>query len=157
MIRLIALLLLISGPALADDMQYRNSRFGTTAILPADFRASAAPTNGDGRGFSHPSLRGTVSVYGSHNISGDRLADHRDYLTELYLESGMTITYQAGGNNWFVLSGWDGDEIYYLRAEGCTGGPVHHIYFSFPGSEKPQWEPIIKRYASKLDGPCRLN
>lgn len=150
----IATLLACTVPAMADTLHYQNDRFGTSATLPADFVASPAPANGDGRVFTHPRLDGSISVYGSYNISGERLSDHRDYLTQLYLDSGQTITYQASGTSWFVLSGWDGRNIYYLRAEGCTGGPVHHMYFSFAGSEKPLWEPLINRYAKSIDGPC---
>lgn len=150
-----ATILACTVPAMADTMHYQNSRFGTSATLPADFVASMAPANGDGRTFTHPRMNGSISVYGSHNIAGERLADHRDYLTQLYLDGGQTITYQASGGDWFVLSGWDGKDIYYLRAEGCTGGPVHHIYFSYSGSEKRQWDPLVKRFAKSLDGPCR--
>ena len=151
----LAILLLSSSAVVADTVRYNNVRFGTSAVLPADFYALEAPTNGDGRTFQHPRFRGTISVYGAYNHTGSRLGDYRRFLKTSYLQEGLEITYEAGKKGWFVLSGWDQDQIFYIRVEGCTGGPLHHMHFQYPGEDKLTWAPIIETFAKTLDGPCR--
>ena len=152
MIRAIfAVLLLLSGPALADSLTYKNSRFGTSMVLPMDIIPLEAPYNGDGRMFRYQGLKGIISVYGQNSISPNGLSGYRSEMAKQY----ETITYSVAKSGWFVMSGYDRGNVFYLRVSGCDSGPFHNAYFSFPESEKSSWEPIIEGYAATIDGPCK--
>ena len=63
-----AALVLLTTPA-APSQQWRpytNSRFGTSADVPADFKVGPAPTNDDGRSFTSPDGRVTIRVFASY-------------------------------------------------------------------------------------------
>ncbi|WP_319530268.1 hypothetical protein [uncultured Cohaesibacter sp.] len=145
--------LLFAGTAFADSFTYTNDRFGTSASLPADFYSLQGSENGDGRLYQSDFYHGEIRIYGSYNHAGDRFSDYRAFETDIYSQDS-TITYEAGGKGWFVLSGWKGEDVYYLRVEGCDTGPMHHMYFQYPGYEKSRWEPIVNAYAKTLNGPC---
>ncbi|HAT85003.1 MAG TPA: hypothetical protein DCS30_02945 [Rhizobiales bacterium] len=150
MLRVLIAILCLGGPTLADELRYANSRFGTSASLPMDVAPLQAPENGDGYHFSRSGLEGTISIYGSHNIWGGGLAGYRKELSKSF----ETITYKAGKKDWFVLSGHEGESVFYVRVRGCTNGPMHHIHFQFPREEKSKWDAVIATYAKTLDGPC---
>nr|WP_321457886.1 hypothetical protein [uncultured Cohaesibacter sp.] len=149
------LLLLMTGFSVADDKTYFNGRFGTSATIPAGFVRQPGPKNGDGHSFESQWLEGRISVYGSYGAVADSFKGYRQYLTNLYGSDGKSITYKTNGDNWFVLSGWSGDRIYYLRVVGCNNGPMHHMYFEYAGDQNAQWSPIIKNYSKTLTGPCQ--
>lgn len=152
MIRIIvAALLLMSGPALADSLTYTNSRFGTHIELPMEAVPIGAPSNGDGYSFEYRGLTGTISVYGQNSISEGGLSWYQKETESLFDD----ITYSASKEDWFVLSGYDQGKIFYLRVNGCERGPFHHVYFEFPENEKPQWQPVIEQYANTIGGPCQ--
>ena len=136
--------------AQADNLHYTNARFGTSAQLPALDLIATVSQNGDGITIEYADRKGRVSVYGGHNIEDNGLKGYRKALQSYYAD----ITYQAGGKSWFVLSGYEGGQIFYVRVEGCDQGPMHHMYFEFPQEDKRAWQPVIEQYAKTLDGPC---
>lgn len=60
------LALFVATAALAQDWRvYSNPRFGTRAEVPLKWRMGDAPANDDGRVFTAPDGRASITVYGS--------------------------------------------------------------------------------------------
>mgnify|MGYP001171471343 FL=1 len=146
--------LLVFAPAVACAETYRpyqNARFGTEAEIPASFRAERAPDNDDGRKFVSPDGAAEIIVYAGHGPSTvtGTFAEYRNWMAEN--EDGR-ITYRAGGSHWFVLSGTDGDRIFYLKAlAGCPDRSIaHHVRIVYPASQKAAYDAIVRRVAASL-------
>ncbi len=150
--------LLFSFPVNAQGWQrYQNERFGTSALVPSDFIAEPAPANGDGRTFRPSMGPGMIRVYGAMNSLSDTLNGYRSDIVGYYFQDGLELTYSPQGRNWFVLSGYIGNEIVYFRAEhgtGCSAELIHHIEYRYPAADKRIWDPIVSQGAKSLDGPC---
>ncbi len=148
----------MASALLADHIVYHNDRFGISGLVPMGYLAQPAPDNADGRTFRSADGRVTLAIYGSHDSMGD-LPSYRRFLTELQEENG-SVTYQAGGSDWFVLSGYDGDgQIYYLRVEqgnACDGAPAYaHLHVTYDESARAQVDHLLAELGRGLRfGPC---
>src|SRR5579871_5445569 len=103
-------------------LTYQNDRYGTTIDYPDSFKPEPPPDADDGRAFkSADGARFMVSAsYGG--IDSD-LAKYRAS-TIKNLGAGKTVTYQTSGKTWFVLSGTQGDRIFYERHMLSHGGEM---------------------------------
>ncbi|MEP0510355.1 MAG: hypothetical protein ABJD38_16700, partial [Aurantimonas coralicida] len=84
------------APANADDVTYRNERFGTTASFPAEAFPDQlpAPTNGDGLGWSSPE-GAEIFIYARPREPGETpqaVVGQRADTDE--------VTYDRSGNRW---------------------------------------------------------
>jgi hypothetical protein len=130
---------------------YRNSRFGTVAQIPAfAFEPAIAINGGDGQTFTARDRQSEIAVYGTL-LDSQPFGEYRDwYRSEL---SG--ISYEAGGRNWFVLSGIAEGRIYYvkvLRSQGCGVDIAHHVVLRYPVASKREFDPLVERLAGSLRG-----
>ena len=82
------------------------------------------------------------------------LADRKDALGG----EGVEITYEASGEDWFVLSGKGEDRVVYLRveaAESCGGDPIFaHLRIGYPTDlpDRAALEERIGGIAATLSG-----
>jgi hypothetical protein len=136
--------------ARADDWRiYHNDRYGTTIDYPASFKPQPPPDANDGRSFK--SADGAeFKVFASYNALDFDLAQYRDF-TVKHLDAGAVVTYQADGNDWFVISGAEGDRVFYQRhllshGEQMTEGLV----ITYPASLKQTYDPIVARMAKSF-------
>ena len=100
--------LLVAGAAAADDwLTYQNDRYGTTIEYPDVFRMQPPPDSDDGRAFK--SADG-ARFHGLRLIQCARF--HGRQISRLHRQECRSriaiITYQARGDNWFVISGTKG-------------------------------------------------
>lgn len=141
----------------AEWRHYSNPTYGTSAQVPAWFKADPAAEDADGQRFVAPNGRGSINVYASELVlAGGLAAYRRDRLSFLKAE-GWNLTYTPQRKTWFVLSGLRDGEILYLRAAyhpACGDGRVHHIEYLYPKSEKKDWTRIITKGSRSLRGPC---
>ena len=90
---------------------YQNDRYGTTIDYPGLFKAEPPPDNDDGRRFK--SADGAeFAVFASYGALDFDLAGYQKYILQK-LGPGKAVTYQAHGDDWFVVSGTEGDGIFY--------------------------------------------
>lgn len=158
----LAAALLLAPVAIAQDnsrndwQTYRNARFGTTAEVPAQgFRADPPPANGDGRSWSAQDGKGRISVYGSYLTVADTAAGYRRFMLQSARNSGLDVTYNSGGGNWFAYSGFSGGDIVYVKvvvSRHCDAAVANHIYLKYPASEKQHYAAIVSRMAASLRG-----
>ncbi len=140
----------------ADWRHYVNPRFGVSADIPAaGFTADPPPQNGDGQRWTARSDGGTIAVYGANQVVADDFAGYRVFALAAARESGIAVTYERHGADWFVYSGLDGETIVYERVEsGCAGTIVAAIRFDYPAAAKRRWDTIVKYGAASLAPPA---
>lgn len=124
---------------------YGNGRFGYAAAYPSGLMTpQAPPTNGDGRRFEGEGA--TLAVWGSYGPSVLGL-DLRGYMAWVKKTSGDSVTYQAVGGDWFVLSGYVGDgpekgRIYYERVI-VKGGAEFAYRLTYEPGLRERYDPLI--------------
>lgn len=138
-------ILAAASPASAEWRSYRNDRYGVRIDYPAHlFIPGEEPANGDGLAFETPDGSAGFVIFASRNVEGGSLTEIRDYV--LSTADYSRLTYSPRGNSWFVLSGFDGDDIYYEKyAISCGGRVVNAFSIRFPTVEKPTYAPVIER------------
>lgn len=57
-----------------------------------------------------------------------------------------SLTYEPGGRTWFVLSGYEGDDIYYQKVMfSCGGNVVTAFGLTYPTAGRARYDPIVER------------
>jgi hypothetical protein len=136
--------------AKADQwLAYQNDRYGTTIDYPDQFKAAPPPDSDDGRKFT--SADGAeFSVSASYNALDFDLAKYRDFILK-NLDPGEAVTYKAHGDNWFVISGTKGADIFYERHVLSHGGQMTEDFvMTYPAAAKLSYAPIVARMAKSF-------
>ena len=132
---------------------YQNDRYGTTIDYPDLFKAELPPDNDDGRRFK--SADGAeFAVFASYNAFDFDIAGYQqDALKKL--DPGAAVTYQAHGDDWFVISGTKGEGIFYERHLLSHGKEMTEGFvMSYPAALKHAYDPIVGRMAKSFrSGP----
>ena len=149
--RLAAIALLAFAAAATAAPQYRtyaNERFGTTADVPADWKADPPPENSDGLRFRSPDARASITVSGMLNI-----ADTVEEAMKFYEEprEGETITYRHREPRALVVSGTHGDTIFYEKhVLSCRDEIWNNVYIVYPAAEKAAYDALVTHVARSL-------
>jgi len=142
--------LLAAGVAKADDwLTYHNERYGTTIDYPDVFTMQRPPDSDDGRDFK--SADGAdFWVAASYNALDFNVAKYHDFVVK-NLEPGAVVTYQARGDNWFVLSGTKGADIFYEKHLLSHGAQMTESFaISYPVALNQTYDPIVARMAKSF-------
>lgn len=160
----LALMLSLTVPALAQSgpvewQDYTDSTYGFSAQLPLGIFEEV--DMGGRPGITLEEIGGTamLSLYG-----GPAEGMTRDAL-EARLESGeqiSTITYRAGGDSWFVLSGFyeptnaEEDVIFYTKVLFSPDRSSFSAFeISFPEADKPRFEDLVEHFEDNFTRPTR--
>ncbi|WAX92978.1 hypothetical protein N7E70_014810 [Aminobacter sp. NyZ550] len=143
------LAMVLAAPALAKPFIYTNARFGTSVTFPHEIFVSKAepPENGDGMTFLAAD-GASLAIYGSNNALEQMPRQLADMSSE-----GVEVTYRKLGKDWIVLSGHDGNDIFYHRLEFGRGGVIHAFLLKYPVSSKAKYDPLVSAIAESLNGP----
>lgn len=135
---LAAVCLLVALPASAEQVTYRNARFGTMAAFPREAfsQQQPAPTNGDGRAWTSPN-GAELYIYARANRGGET---PRSIIAER--GSDDEVTYQRAGRRWAVVSGYRGGKIFYERYI-LRGDLVHSVAIRYPESQRARYDPLV--------------
>lgn len=142
---------LTAATAFAASLTYENDRFGTSVTFPADIfsQEQAPPDNGDGqRWLSNDGA--SLAVFGSYNVL-DETPKSRE--AGARVNGSRTVTYSRTGQDWVVLSGTDGDRIFYERYVFGPTDIVHGIVIEYPAALKAKYDPLVGSIARSLRGP----
>jgi len=156
--RLFAGILLALGAVTAtqaDSLTYVNDRFGTTLTFPLDIfdRIDPPPANGDGRRFRSED-GAELAAYGQFNTLDQTPETLIEWETGIVAENGGSVTYSASGANWAVVSGKQGDEVFYQRHEFSTDGSViHSMEMRYPALGSARYDRLVGAIADSLEGP----
>ncbi len=99
------------APVAPRSGEYSNSRFGYTIAIPPGFVAGDEPTNGDGIRYTSADGQATLTMVGS-NTGGTTI---KQYYDDLSTGIGAQPSYSRMADDWFVLSGTKGDNIFYIK------------------------------------------
>jgi hypothetical protein len=144
---LLVLVLGLTQLASADDTYswYLNPRFGTVVLYPANLLTKAQESdNGDGTRFASADGRITFTVFASYNVTnrtlrGD-LAASRSYWTR----KGATITAWKIKKDWFITSGFVGQDIFYEKTI-LSNGIFHTMTWLYPASLRRRLDTAVTR------------
>ncbi len=130
-------------------LTYRNDRYGTTIDYPDFFTAQPPPDSNDGRAFKSAD-RAAFSVYASYNALDFDVAKYRDFILK-NLDAGATVTYQARGDNWFVVSGTKGADVFYERHMLSHAAQLTESFvISYPAALRQSYDPIVAHMAKSF-------
>ena len=139
-------LLMAAAPA-GQWSTYANARFGYSICYPAaQLTAEPEADNGDGRVFNGAD-GSSLRVYGSNNARGQTLA--KAYAEERARHK--SISYQRIKGNWYVLSGRDGDELFYIRSL-LANGQFKTFELRYPAAKAATWNPLAARISGCFKG-----
>jgi hypothetical protein len=145
----IALLALaVAATAAPQYRSYANARFGTTADVPADWKADPPPENGDGLRFWSPDQRASLTVSGSLNVY-----DTVEEAMKAYEEpgEGEKITYRHRDPRALVVSGTRGDTIFYAKHILSCGDQIwNSIHLEYPAAQKTAYDALVTHVAQSL-------
>ena len=132
---------------------YVNKRFGTKIDYPADFLTGGySSINGDGTTLQSNDGRIELKVFASFNALGHTLAQHESWIWRS--SQGRRVTYEKRGRNWFVLSGFEGDSIFYeKRMMSDDGDIIHGFLLVYPATNKETMDPIVARLSRSFSIP----
>lgn len=128
-------------------MQYRNARFGFTMTYPSSFvlDPESIPEGGDSARFWTPDRRATAVVTGIRNGLGQSLADIMEEAAKDVTENSHgVITYTRTRDNWFVISGFIGERIFYRRSFlSDRSRVIGSLWIEFPRTMRPCFEDAV--------------
>jgi serine/threonine-protein kinase len=146
-----AIALLVCAAVATAAPQYRtyaNSRFGTTADVPADWKSDPPPANGDGLRFNSPDKRASLTVSGSLNIY-DTVEEGMKAYEEP--DEGEKITYRHREPRALVVSGTRGNTIFYRKRILSCGDQIwNSVDLEYPAAEKTAYDAIVTHVAGSL-------
>jgi len=123
---------------------YSNARYGFTADIPASFKATAPPEDGDGLGYTGG--RATLAVFGSNNVNGDSPAKVESELVAAVTKAGGKVTYKAISGNIVAVSGTEslagGSTVVYTRTVVGVGSE-NTMRWSYPAGEVRTYDPQV--------------
>lgn len=132
------------GDAQAREM-YRNERFGFELVYPsAVFEPGEAPEGGRGMVFTSRDGAAQLLVSAGQNVTGETLGSYRRFvLNKSYFAA--RIDYAPVRGSWFVLSGTNGDTMFYERITfRCGGKVIYGWQMTYPVSERQIYDPIVE-------------
>ena len=135
---------------------YLDSTYGYSAQLPLDDFAVVDPQGTPGIALREIGGQATINLYG-----GPAAGMTRDAL-EQRLEAGAgtsTTTYRAGGNSWFVLSGYydraqPQDTTFYTKVLFSADQQTFSAFeITFPAGDKPRFAPLVEHFEDTFTRP----
>lgn len=138
------------APGAAEDLTYRNERFGTSATFPTTLFPSALPipAEEDGRGWASPE-GADIYIYARANNGGETPR------SIVNARSGVDdVTYSRTGERWAVVSGFRDGRIFYERYI-FRGDLVHSVSIRYPEEVRQTYDPIVGPVTLTLRGSGR--
>lgn len=133
-----------------DPSNYRtyvNKRFSYIISYPSDILIpQGEAANHDGQRFISKDGRVEMAVYGTNNVSDESIEEkYQEESQDQPDESpGRTVTYKVLKGNWFVISGTEGDNIFYQKTI-LKGDAFLTFTISYPKTSKDPFDKITER------------
>ncbi len=133
---------------------YSNARFSYAISYPPGLLTpQGEPDNGDGQKFLSRDGQVEMIVYGSENASDHSLRDL--YNSQLRREGNdksiRQVTYKVLKGNWFVVSGYEGDRVYYQKTI-FSGGIFKTFRIEYDKSRADVFDKVTKKIAASFRG-----
>ncbi|AZO12847.1 hypothetical protein EN817_01965 [Mesorhizobium sp. M3A.F.Ca.ET.174.01.1.1] len=139
--------------AIAKPFTYVNARFGTSCTFPDEIFSDPLPEPENGDGQQWLSADGaSLTCSGIYNVDNDTPGS---FVAGEKAGSGPShkITYSKTGRDWAVLSGINGDKVFYERRLFGKDGVIRTVWIEYPSSLKAKYDPLAGAIAASLRGP----
>ena len=124
---------------------YRNARLGFALRYPADvFTSGRNEVENNDRLLTSKDGRALLRISAMPNRATKTVTQYRRLLmAERY--ANATFDYTPQRNNWFVLSGSVGEQMFYERITfSCDRRSIHGWLLVYPLAERPFFDPIVE-------------
>jgi hypothetical protein len=130
-------------PAEGGWTVYKNARFGTTLAFPSVVFDVLGPSQGgNGRRLKARAGDAQIEVNAWNDMTPEALQNLRRRLMDT--AGYEQVTYQRRGDNWFVLSGFRGDAVFYEKYLLETNtGTIHTFSMEYPGERKNTYDTML--------------
>lgn len=131
---------------------YSNARFSYVISYPTGLLTPQGESdNGDGQKFLSRDGQVEMIVYGSENASDHSLRDlyNSQLRSEGNDQSKRQVTYKSLRGNWFVVSGYEGDRVYYQKTI-FSGGVFKTFRIEYDKSRADVFDKVTKRVAASF-------
>ncbi|MEQ8189522.1 MAG: hypothetical protein ABRQ39_16250 [Candidatus Eremiobacterota bacterium] len=134
---------------------YSNARFGYDIEYPDILVPQEEAQNGDGRRFVSSDEKSVLIVYGAVDVLDTSVERMYTSAIDEYKKGGKKILYRVIDKNWFVLSGYDGDKVFYrktMRQHQLEDDIDIDITFilTYPKSQKSTFDKITERISGSF-------
>jgi hypothetical protein len=133
---------------------YSNARFGYEISYPDLFFTGEEAQNGDGKQFVSGDGKAVLTVYASYNALNLSLDKIYSSNIAQYKKEGKKITYKIIDSKWFILSGYDGDKVFYIKTVRKHLGEDNDVdatfIITYPKSQKSTFDKITEKIANSL-------
>jgi len=120
--------------------EYTNERFDFSLLYPKDIVSpEAPPKNNDGLTFASPNENVVMKAFGYNNIQGDTI---EDLYREALAQEGRNVTYRIREDNWFVISGYEGDRVFYIK-KTMADNNVLTLDVEYDRSLQNEFDPVV--------------
>ncbi|GBC61254.1 hypothetical protein DENIS_2214 [Desulfonema ishimotonii] len=140
---------LLLNVALAGDLKlkykrYLNARFGYGISYPEGLLIPQGEAdNGDGQKFLSEEHDVEMAVWGGNNALDETL--HSRFLEHLQSKTNdhpnRNVTYKHLGRSWFVVSGFNGDKVFYNKTI-FINDTFLVLHITYPKAKKTMLDPI---------------
>ena len=118
------------------------------ALLPPGWTARPVPGERTVIQYVSPDRRALLTL---RDIAG-RSASLSAAIRQVAARPDERVTYQQRGRNWFVVSGYRGDEIFYRRVNlACHGSRWHSIELVYPREDKRRMDATVTSISHRLN------
>ena len=129
---------------------YHNARFAYSISYPSDlFIPQGEAENGDGQKFLSRDGKVEMLVYGSNNALNQTLRAR--YHDETKVRENRKVTYQVLKPEWFVVSGTEGNKVFYEKTI-LHNGAFKAFRIEYEKAAKAVWDPIAERISRSFKG-----
>lgn len=153
----IAIFFLAGGLAQAQNLRgtrwvkYWDSQYGFVLLYPSTIFEPLAPEtldpdDKDNQGVRFISKDGEAVIWawGALNTDNRSLLNYMKFVRDKAERKGI-ITYSPHGDNWFVLSGYKDDRIFYRKVIlSCNDYVVNNLHIEYPKALRKLYEPIVE-------------
>ncbi len=134
-----------------DWQIYANDRYGVTIEYPADiFAPLPPPDSGDGRRFVSDDGQSGFYVFAQYNALEQSLAE---IFADDQTHDGERITYKKLGTGWYVISGYDGTDIFYRKALLSDDDLFQVFEITYAPDLLDAFDSIVTRMAASFSQP----
>lgn len=136
----VGLALWLGLPALGTAGQYVNGKYRYSLVYPDGvFAPQGEADAGDGQRFLAAGGRASLTVYASFNVLEQTLDQA---YAEALARPDRTIVYRRRHGNWFVVSGREGDAVYY-RKTALANETFYTLELRYPQALKATFDPLV--------------
>ena len=128
---------------------YMNPRFNFNLLIPKSFEANPPSENGDGQSFSSQRSETTILAYGGYNVDNNSLTQEMNAI--ISYRPKCNFTYKYVKNDFFILSGIEGNEILYIKSiYNRAENSFISVHIRYPLARKDEMNDLVTTISQSI-------